>query len=342
MAMPIQDSVRRMALISEQLYENLKANAQKQRLTESPEFTKARSLDKDISAILQNPRLSAYDKYQRYANTLKEFTLFHNLARAKQQQEEPTAASGTESLLQTLISMQQQQQQQNKQPVAATPVKAQLPRAAAPVEDDDEMSPPLPQRPPPPLEPLVLAGADDQQQQQPQQLQFQDEFSTPSHSPTEMAPPASVAAPSLAAAAQAAMEEPEPANALELRDIIETFTGKKKENVENLMGIISKYPDKFSYDKTTGQLVLSGKPVPKAELLPILDYVTAPKKRAGDIPEGTGRFLHQLQLIKDDLRPAIPSTTIRAAATPVFRSSFLGQGKKMKQSKLRVIRWEPY
>lgn len=322
MALPIQDSVRRMALISEQLYENLKANAQKQRLTESPEFTKARVLDNDISAILQNPQLSAYDKYQRYANALKEFTLFHTLARA-QQEEPPTTTTGVESLLQTLISTQQQQQ----------PVTAPLP--AAPVA---KIMPPLPFKPPPPLEPAVFDFEADGNQQQ-----LQEAFSTPTHSPTEIAAPAALAPVPVAATASSVIQAKtaEQTDVLQPKDIIEAFSGKKKDHVENMMGIFAKYPDKFDYNKTTGELQLSGKPVKGAELLPILGYVTSSKKGA-DVPEGTARFLHQLQLVKDDLRPVIPNAAIRAAAVPVFRSSFLGTGKKLKQSKLRVIRWEPY
>jgi len=286
MAIPVQDSTRRMALISEQLYENLKAESQKQRLTETPTFTKARTLDTEIKTILENPAMSSLEKFQRYGNALKEFTLFSNIA--------PETNQSAGPLLDNFAQM--------------LPVVGAAPLQQAPI---------------PVTPPQALPGPSRAR------IPSTQEFKTPPGSPEAPALP----------------QTPVPAlhpdsDQLTPSDILQAFTGEKQKSVQNLLRIMGKHSDHFGYDGVTGELALLGKTVQGAELIPILGFVTA-KKKGLIVPKGVNRFLHQLQVVDDDLKVALPNWNIRNAATKPKQAALAGQGK-MKQSDIRLKRWQPY
>ena len=79
-SIPVTQGARKFALVSQQLLDNLKADAQRQALTETPEFKNARRLATDIKAVLEDPNLTPDDKVQLYAKVLNEFNIMSKKA----------------------------------------------------------------------------------------------------------------------------------------------------------------------------------------------------------------------------------------------------------------------
>ena len=80
MAQNIERGGHKYAVISEELYKNMRRANQKSELTESPEFHKVRKLDEQIAEILENKYLPDSMKAQMYSEAVAAFGEFRQRA----------------------------------------------------------------------------------------------------------------------------------------------------------------------------------------------------------------------------------------------------------------------
>ena len=337
MAIPVRDSVRKMALISEQLYNTLQSNAQKDRLTETPAFSKMRSLDSEIKNILEDPKLSTSQKLERYTTALKEFMLFSKVAPEVHGTVEP-------ALLTQVQELQAAAQQQMPPPpppppqVPAAQVPPQVPAAQVPAAEPDEdaaAAAAVPPPQPPPKQPLAPEAA--------AAPPATTEFRTPPQDQKAATPKRESPWTAIAKNIFQAPKLKVKSDQLTDKDIIGALSQERKVYAQNLLNIINKYPGRIGYNSTTGEMELDGKAVPNSKFMNILQFVTG-KKVAQEQPAGVGRFLSMLQTLKEPLDQAIPNKTIRAAAAPgVPLQEGSGRHRKRKAMiPMRVLRWVPY
>ena len=69
----IQAGPKKVAVLDAELYKNLKWTNQTNKQLESPQMSKVRSLDEQITEILENPTLSDFVKAKMYSETLAEY-----------------------------------------------------------------------------------------------------------------------------------------------------------------------------------------------------------------------------------------------------------------------------
>ncbi|MCP4652813.1 MAG: hypothetical protein GY858_05460 [Candidatus Omnitrophica bacterium] len=70
---------RRLALISEALYSELKAKAEKEKQTESGQFEKVLDIDAEIKRLLEDKSLRPDEKAQRYAQLANEYLKYRHI-----------------------------------------------------------------------------------------------------------------------------------------------------------------------------------------------------------------------------------------------------------------------
>lgn len=93
MAQKVESKGHKYALISEELYKNLRKANQKTDLTESPEFLKMRNLDEEISQILENKYLPDSMKAQMYSQAVAAFGEFRQRAPETRKEKEKETIS---------------------------------------------------------------------------------------------------------------------------------------------------------------------------------------------------------------------------------------------------------
>ena len=91
MAQTIDRGGHKYAVISEELYKNMRRANQRSELTESPEFHKVRRLDEEIAGILENKYLPDSMKAQMYSEAVAAFGEFRQ--RAPEIGEKPTTTT---------------------------------------------------------------------------------------------------------------------------------------------------------------------------------------------------------------------------------------------------------
>ena len=101
-----------------------------------------------------------------------------------------------------------------------------------------------------------------------------------------------------------------------------------------------KFMDKdpsLGYDKTSGEIILSGKPLPQTDITKVVEFLSNIRKPP-TAPSGIGRLLHHMQQIPGDKSNIIANSDTRAAA------AYQGVLKpaKLKIGSGIVRRWHPY
>lgn len=313
---------RRFTLLTEELYKSLKDREKTVNLTDSPEFSRIKSLEDELNNVLKNQTLDPERKAQMYALLLRKFQSLKSKA-------PETGNLNREEKYPTTVLMSE-----TKNLPAATEPKTPAQHVAVRAEERAALTPPQDQLQ---LRPVML-----------KQSPLEDEGEAEARALAEEE----------AAAAARAKAEEEEARLYDTENIEnpivasasaapspikfdKMITNKERlDNAREIFDEIKRNPDKFvmDFDPETRAMSFFGHRRPLTSVDEILNYVT--KKRLPEIkPHGVMQFLESYGQGNFPLH-LIRNKKLRAIAQAASQVS--GKGRVKKRKMVKTIKWSKW